>query len=143
MYNGGPGSSRKHCIGYFPAKRCLCAVVRNCERFPHIQFPHIQSTQCVRCLRDTYFNFLYFSFLIIQKDLREILLIFALEQYSSLPFNKKNKQKETILWNESNIFDSTSDFPVKTCLCTLGQFYTINFLSSVAMFSLKYSYNIE
>ena len=65
---------------------------RKCGSLPHFQF-----SRCyVLCLRGIYFSFLYFSFLIIWKDLRQLLLvlvIFILQQK-----NKQRNKNNSILW---------------------------------------------
>ena len=74
-------------ISYLTDHQIQMLKKRKCERFPHFQF-----TCChVLCIRDTGFDFLYFPFLIMWKDLREQLLvsvIFALQQKTS---NKTKK----------------------------------------------------
>ena len=83
---------------------------RKCWSFPYFQFPRC----CVVCLRDTCFEFQYFSFLIIRKDLRELLLslvIFALQQEKKKKKkrNKQNNKKRYNLMIQSLLSNHTSN----------------------------------
>ena len=37
LCNVGPGKSRQHCIGHFPAKTCLCALDQHCTSYFLVQ----------------------------------------------------------------------------------------------------------
>ena len=76
---------------------------RKYERFPNFQFPRCY----VRSLRVTCFDFLYFSFLIIWTDLKELLLVLLI----FVPQQKKQaiKQKRFNLMIESLLSNNTSN----------------------------------
>ena len=81
---------------------------RKCERLPHSQFPRCS----VLYLKNTFLDFLHFSFLIKWKDLRELLLvlvIFALQQ-KKVKKKKKAKQKRYNLIIESFLSNNKSNF---------------------------------
>ena len=89
-------SSVFHFISYLTDHQIQIIKRENWERFPHIKFPH----SSVLYLRDTCFDLLDFSFLIIWKNQRVILLvlvIFASQQKKSKRKKKYNLMIESLL----------------------------------------------
>ena len=81
-----------HFISYLTDHQIQMLKKRKCESFPHFQF-----LRCyVFCLRNTCFGFLYFSFLIVWKDLREVLLALVIFTCSSTKKQAKKKNKKKI-----------------------------------------------
>ena len=81
-----------HFISYLSDHHIQMLKKRKCGSLPYFQFPRCY----VLCLRGIYFSFLYFSFLIIWEDLRQlqlVLVIFILQQK-----NKQRNKNDSILW---------------------------------------------
>ena len=94
-----------HFISYLIVHQIQILKRKKYERFPYMYFPCFS----VLYLRDTCFDLLHLSFLIIWKDLRELLLvliIFAPQQKKQ----QKDKKKRYSLMIESLLSSNTSNY---------------------------------